>query len=246
MNDKYRNISLVVELRTSIKFLRNGLAEIQKISSANDFYHPVLFFLSSGLERLLKSILCLNFQEQTGELPTKKQLLGNKNGHDIEFLKQKTEKIVIPIERPFATDDYELLTSDELINRICQTLSEYGKQGRYFNLDAVLGTSQEFDVQNEWEKIETFVLKQHLGKEKYFELLSDPKKLDFLYETSNRLLVAKLESFFRALTRQFIFGNFSSNSKVFLFEIEDFTDIDDDQLGKTNYGDFKNHERVKR
>lgn len=246
MNDKYRNISLVVELRTSIKFLRNGLAEIQKISGANDFYHPVLLFLSSGLERLLKSMLCLNFQERTGELPTRKQLLGKKNGHDIEFLKQETEKIVIPIERPFAANDYELLTSDELINRICRTLSEYGKQGRYFNLDAVLGTRQEFDVQNEWERIETYVLKQHLGEPKYFELLSDPKKLDFLYQTSNTLLVVKLESFFRALTRQFIFGNFSSNSKTFLFEIEDFTDIDDEQLGRTNYGNFENHEWIKR
>lgn len=239
-------MSLVIEIRTSIKLLRNGLAEIQKISGANDFYHPALLFLSNGLERLLKSMLCLNYQNRTGKLPTRKQLLGKKNGHDISFLKQEVEKIVVPIEKPFAANDYELLTSDELINRICGTLSEYGKQGRYFNMDAILGTTQEYDVQNEWERIETFALKQYLGEKMYIELLGNPEELEYLYETSNMLLVLKLESFFRALTRQFLFGNFSSSSKRFLFEIQDFSDIEDEQLGKTSYGQFKNHEWVKR
>ncbi|UXP30690.1 hypothetical protein N6H18_10020 [Reichenbachiella agarivorans] len=246
MNETYRKISLVVEVNTSIKYLRTGLGELQKITGANDFYHPPLLFLANGLERLFKTMLCLNYQERTGELPTFKKLIGNKNGHDLEYLKSEVEKIVIPVERPFAFMDYELITGDELVNRICRTLSEFGKRGRYFNLDAVLGTDQDFDCQKEWERIESFVMEKHFGKQTYHEHLMNPQKLDFLYETSNNILVSKLESFFRALTRQFIFGNFSSNSKQFIFEIEPFTDIEDEQLGKTNYNDFNIEQRIKR
>jgi len=49
MNETYRNISLVNEVGNSIKFIKRGLGEVQKITGANDFYHPALQFLSSGL-----------------------------------------------------------------------------------------------------------------------------------------------------------------------------------------------------
>ena len=87
MNETYRNTSLVFEISTSIKFLKSGLGEVQKITASNDFYHPALQFLSSGLERLFKAILCLNFKEKYNRLPSYKELLKNKNGHDIEYLK---------------------------------------------------------------------------------------------------------------------------------------------------------------
>jgi hypothetical protein len=32
-----------------------------------------------------------------------------------------------------------------------------------------------------------------------------------------------------------MFGNFSKDSKMFLFEIEPFSDIDDNRIGKTDY-----------
>ena len=57
LNSTYRNMAVVIEIENAIKFLRNGLAEIQKISAANDFYDPPLIYLASGLERLFKEIL---------------------------------------------------------------------------------------------------------------------------------------------------------------------------------------------
>jgi hypothetical protein len=63
MNDTYRNIAVVIEIENSIKYLRNGLAEIQKVNAQNDFYDPTLIYLSGGLERLFKSMLCLNFKQ---------------------------------------------------------------------------------------------------------------------------------------------------------------------------------------
>ena len=246
MNKTYRNISLIVEVRTSILYLRIGLGEIQKISGDNDFYHPVMVFLSGGLERLLKTMLCLHFEEVNNRLPNQNEIWNNPKGHDIEFLKGKVEQIVIPIDRNFGLNDYEIITADPLINRICKSLSEYGKHGRYFNLDAILGHAQEFNAQGEWENIETQVLKEFFGEDKYNKLIADPDKLDLIYETSNKILTSKLETFFRALTKQFILGNFSSKSKQFRFEIQDFINIKEEDLGKTDYNSFENHERIKR
>lgn len=246
MNETYRNIAVIIEIGNSIKYLRNGLAEIQKISAANDFYDPTLVYLSGGFERLFKTMICLNFKENTGRLPNYKELMESNNGHDIGYLKKKVEKMCIPVDRPFAQMDYEIITKDRLIDQICKTLSEYGQKARYFNLDAILGTEQEFDAKNEWEKIENIVLKEFYGEKEFYKLLDDPKKLEEIYQKSSELLVSRIELFLRAITRQFIFGNFSSNSKTFLFEIDAFSDIKDNQIGKTNYRLLKNNERIKR
>jgi hypothetical protein len=179
-------------------------------------------------------MLCLGYKEKRGKFPDRKQLLGNHNGHDIEYLKNEVEKICIPVERPFAQLDFELITSDALINRICRTLSEYGKNGRYFNLDSVLGKSQDFDAQHEWEQIENHVLKNHFGEQKLYSMLKGVT-LDKLYETSNKILVIKLEQFIRALTRQFIFGTFSTESKQYISIIKNFSQLDDKDLGRTDY-----------
>ena len=246
MNETYRNIAVVIEIENSIKYLRNGLAEIQKISAANDFYDPPLIYLSGGLERLFKSMLCLNFKEKNSRLPKSNELWNNRNGHDIVFLKEKIEKICIPIDLPFAKDDFKIITENVTVNEICGVLSAYGSRARYFNLDAILGKEQEFDAKAKWEKIETSVLKEFYGEKKFYKMLEKPKLLDEIYNKSSELLVSKIELFLRAITRQFIFGNFSSNSNTYLFQIEAFTDIEDKQIGKTDYRKFQNHETIKR
>ena len=246
MNEVYRNISVVFEIERAIKYLRLGLAEIQNITAANDFYDPVFIYLSSGLERLFKTMLCLDFKEQNQRLPNTNEIWNNRNGHDIEFLKAKVEQICIPIPRPFAQMDYEIITNNSFIDSICIVLSEFGKKFRYFNLDTILGIEQNFDSKKAWESIETKVSKEIYGEKKFLKLLSKPGNLDKMYSDSNRIMVIRLETFFRALTRQFIFGNFYSDSKTYWFQIDDFCDIDDTQLGETDYRTFKNHEQIKR
>ena len=74
MNETYRKISIVLEIERAIKYLRLGLAEIQNISPANDFYDPVFLYLSGGLERLFKTMLCLSFQEKNNRLPNQNEI----------------------------------------------------------------------------------------------------------------------------------------------------------------------------
>lgn len=246
MNETYRNMSIVLELDRAIKYLRLGLAEIQKVSMANDFYDPVFIYLSGGFERLFKTMLCLSFIEENNRLPGKNDIWNNRSGHDLVLLKSKVEDICIPVSRPFAAMDYDIITKDVFVNQICKTLSAFGKRARYFNLDAILGEEQEYNPKKEWEKMETTLGKELYGTDEFYKLLTNPKELERSYEVTNREITVRLEKFFRALTRQFIFGNFSSNSKTFLFEIESFSDIDDNQLGKTDYRKYEIYERIKR
>lgn len=246
MNETYRNLALVVEIENSIKYLRNGLAEIQKITAANGFYDPPLIYLSGGFERLFKSMLCLNFKEVNGRLPGAGEIWNGKNGHDIDFLKNKIEEICIPIDRPFAKDDYKIITKDKTIKEICEVLSAYGSRARYFNLDIILGNEQKFDAKKKWERIENSLLKEYYGEKKFYRMFEKPNSLEVMYEKASELLVSKLEVFLRAITRQFIFGNFSSESGTYIISVESFTDIDDNQIGRTDYSQFQNHEFIKR
>ena len=61
-------------------------------------------------------------------------------------------------------------------------------------------------------------------------MLEQPKLLDDIYKKLSELLVSKIELFLRAITRQFIFGNFSTDSKTYVFQIESFTNIEEDKL----------------
>lgn len=246
MNDTYRNMAILFEVERAIKYLRLGLAEIQNITPTNDFYDPLFIYLSGGLERLFKTMLCLNFKELNQRLPNQNEIWKHYQGHDLKFLKAKIERICIPTDSSIVKADYQVITENDLINSICLLLSEFGKRSRYFNLDAILGVEQEFDSKSQWEKFEMQISKNLYGKTEFYKLLEKPGSLDKIYADSNRELIISMEIFIRALTRQFIFGNFSSDSKSYWIHISDFSDIDDNQLGKTDYRGFKNHEFISR
>jgi hypothetical protein len=54
------------------------------------------------------------------------------------------------------------------------------------------------------------------GKKKYYELLSNnPNELDRIYFDTNKEIIIRLKNFFQALLRQFTFGNFSKESKIY-------------------------------
>lgn len=241
LNNAQRNIALVLEVERAIKYLKLGLAELQKINAANDFYDPVFIYLSGGLERLFKTFLCLNYRLENGCLPNDFKLLwGQHQGHNINYLKTEFEKKCEPIERLFGANDWSVMTEDVVINRICSALSGYGQRARYFNLDIILGNQQHFDSKKEWELIETFVLKNHYGKAEYLKRTVNAEFLEESYKTCSRELTAKLELFFRAITRQFLFGKIKDEASRYIFSFSYFSQMDDNQIGQTNYQTISN------
>src|SRR5690554_4768347 len=126
-------------------------------------------------------MLCLSFQEKNSRLPSRNEIWNNRNGHDLNLLKSKVEEISIPVSRPFASMDFDIITKDEFTNQVCATLSAFASRARYFNLDAVLGVEQDFDAQKAWEKMESTIGKEIYGEEKFYSLLSDFKEIDKIY-----------------------------------------------------------------
>jgi len=235
MKETYRKISLVLELERAIQYLRLGLSEICNISSSNDFYDPIFIYLSGGLERLFKTMLCLNFVEINGRLPKQNEIWNNRTGHDLKILKTKIESICIPVSQPFGVSDYELITDNKFNDGICEILAEFGKKARYFNLDAFLGVAQKFDSKRSWELSENEIGKELFGKEEFLRRVGSLEELENTYIEINNEMVIRIEKFLRALTRQFIFGDFSSESRTFIFTIEPFFSLENSDLGIKKY-----------
>lgn len=237
MSDTLKNISIILEVETAIKLIENGLFEINRISGANDFYHPTFMYLANGIERLLKAMICMEFKERNSRYPNYEEAIGSKkpsDGHNLTLLIKKTAKFC---NHRITIEDSRLLNSDEEIELILSVLSEYGQKARYFNFDIIMGKNPSYDPNAEWSKLETELMKSR--NEKYFwECIKDSKRLDELYDQINNIITSKIELFVRALVRQFMFGNFSMESKTLVFQINPFLKIEDENIGNEKYKKF--------
>ena len=54
-------VSLNLEIKTAAKLIRLGLVELQQITFVNYDVYLACLLLSSGYERLMKSIMCLKY-----------------------------------------------------------------------------------------------------------------------------------------------------------------------------------------
>ncbi|QDT26903.1 hypothetical protein Enr10x_22150 [Gimesia panareensis] len=129
---------LLDELETSHKLLCAGFGCLQEIDFANDFYHLPHQLLASGLERLMKSYISLVYQDQYGAFPD--MALMKKLGHDLENL----QKIICTqyyggLTRPLIKCEHEFLMNDNTLKNEIRILSQFGRYGRYYNLDVVAG-----------------------------------------------------------------------------------------------------------
>lgn len=234
MNDALKNISIIFEVETAIKLIEKGLFEVNSISGANDFYDPTFMYLSNGIERLLKAMICMEFRERNSRYPNYEEAIGSKkppDGHNLTLLIKKTAKFC---NHGITIEDSRLLNTDKKIKLILSVLSEYGQKARYFNFDIIMGRNPSYDPKAEWGKLETEFMKS--SNKKYFlECIKDPKRLDEHYDQINNIITSKIELFVRALARQFTLGNFSMESKALVSQIRPFLNIQDKDIGNKKY-----------
>ena len=98
----------------------------------------------------------------------------------------------------------------------------------------IMGRDPSYDPKAEWEKLETELMKSR--NEKYFwECIRDSSRVNELYDQINNIITSKIELFVRALARQFMFGNFSKESKILVYQISSFLKIEDENIGHKKY-----------
>ncbi len=231
-----QKLALALEVRTAIKLLRVGLGELQSIDGANDFYYLPFQLLSSGFERLMKCMICLKRQHDTGQFPATEEL----KTHDLLALKDRVVSECISRDtayrRPATKDDYAYMVGDDELKRLLGMLSQFGKFARYYNLDVVTGsTKPTVDVEEKWCQYETELLNDD---KKLSALSKDSTRLDELYRYLNRIIVSRLERFARALVRQFTLGDLGKEAKTYTRSISCFLCITDSELGNVDYGNI--------
>lgn len=236
----YRKICLLMEVETSIKLLKKGMGDLQRISGANDFYHAPILLLSSGYERLIKCLLCLALMDDAGFFQSIPYEKFKRKGHDIEYLLHKLLSICSKKEYSSkfvaAKTDIDFLSDDKRLRKIITLLSEFAQGGRYYNLDIVVdGSSSYKNPSDVWEELETSIIKDKGD----FKTKINERDIGALYEEVNRELVITLEKFTRVLARLFTKADFGDFARQVSPLVYDYLMLRDNDLGKRDYRNSK-------
>lgn len=225
------------ELLTSIRLLKSGLRELNRISGGNDFFHLPILLLTSGFERLMKTIICCHHLSTKGEFPHRDIFPRGTRGHDLIFLLDFITKECFSdeyIEKiPAAQQDINFLRNNKQLRRMVQILSDFGQSARYYNLNVVLGEKKPGSSPDDaWQELEMEILKE---SPTWMEAIQDPKKSDETHKNIIIKLTIHCEMFARSLSRLFTIGGLGEEAKRISSYTHDFLFLSDDKLGKKNY-----------
>jgi hypothetical protein len=205
---KTREFYLYQELRNADLLIKEGLSELCTISYANDFYVPLFLYLSNGLEKLMKCLLCclvLDTDKNTKEETYYKT-------HDLRLIRDRIIAYCDSIDygSKFGTRVYiDFIKTDKDLNEILRILSDFGKGGRYYYLDYCFkGTSESEDPIASWQKLE---LKVSAEKAPSLSVVDD--KGNLFYEITNENIKNVIERFERAIVSLFKSGGFGEVAK---------------------------------
>jgi len=195
-----RFLCLLDELETSRELLKSGFGHLQEIDMGNTFYHLPHQLLASGFERLMKCYIAAVRKGRDGTYLDKAAM--KSLGHDLESLLETIcREYYGGSHRPLVQQDLEFISTDPLLKVSVSILSQFGKMGRYYNLDVVAGACHEtMDPKRKWKELEACV-------EDPTPYLGDMERLhrDY-YPRVNSKLIARMERLIRAIAIQFTLG----------------------------------------
>lgn len=237
MSSTLKNIMIGEELLSAVRLLKTGLRELNRIDGSNDFFDLPILLLSSGFERMMKTILCCYHLENFGEYPAREFFPKGRQGHDlVHLLNQITcdcfsDKYLL--QTPSAKTDILFLRKDAKINTQVRILSDFGQSARYYNLNVVLGVSDPGSSPNEeWKKLEMEIL---LDDPDLAARIQEPMQMKAIHRHINFVLTVNCEKLARALARLFTIGGLGSQAMKISHFVHHFLLLTDGQLGDTDY-----------
>lgn len=197
-----KKFALLNEVDTSIRLIKLGFGELQNINKSNDFYFLPFQLLSQGFERLLKTMICIAYNEKNKTYPEFKYL---KNlGHDLINLTDDFTKNYYVKHRPILEQDLEFITNSKELRRLLFIISEFGKMARYYNFDIITGgNTTGINPIDLWKQYEGDIIFKDLklaGKIENMELS------DEIYGDISRNIIILFEKYVSSLCRQFTLG----------------------------------------
>ena len=231
-----QDLAITQEVDTSIKLIDAGLAAVQSLDGANDFFHLPMLLLANGLERLMKSVICLHELDKEGSYQAAQKWPSGAEGHGLEKLRDYIIENCFSdeyLKLPAAVDDRNHLENDGVASRTLRMLSEFGRKSRYFNLNVVLGRRLSCESPDHlWSEMEMDLLRL---EDDWEDLLIDPHRSADLHQRIATKIVVCIERLTRALVRLFTLGGLGSAAKRQTGIIQSFLFLRDDQLGTRAY-----------
>lgn len=226
--DILKKLKLCEEVENSIKQIIAGLKELQTSLQETAYYFIVFQLLANGIERLLKSSICYGFLHIKKRFPKVVEI----KTHDISNLLSIFISEYFSDNVPALKEDLQFLKTNNELKTIISSLTEFGKNARYHNLNVVTGDMNAVDVNEIWQKIKiNFVMNNPEVK----KILFDEPDYDRLEQLITNHFVTIFEKFTRAIVRQFTMGDLGEEPKKCIGLYSHFLFLKDDEIGKTDY-----------
>ncbi len=231
-----KKLCLADEVMNGVVLVAQGLGEIQRSGYMENEYHRVLLLLANGFERLMKVILCLFGLASKRAFPTCNEM---KNwGHDLgKLLERIRQKCATPdyADRcPACREDVELFNGT-VLQGFLKILTDFGKGGRYHNLD-VVGSNDKVEPspESQWLTHQFAVMLDENEREAWCTDLPHGDDDPLLAKVREGTVIL-MERFARALARVLTFGPLDSEGKRMHAFVTRFLNLTDGQLGTQDY-----------
>lgn len=229
-----KNYNLIQELEIAVSTLKSGLGVLQQ-SAGSDLprYFLFMLLLSTGLERLMKVLLCIYSLDKEGKF-LEPEVLKYELGHDLVELKTRIENKGFTEEalrRDAMQKDLQFLREDKLLNEIIAVLSDFANEDRYIYLDGI--NYPELNrkwLDRRWNEIEEMAVTE---EEKY-TLIREDRLQEYPRLATERIMIC-FERFLRALARTITLSGLGKEAQSLGTNLWSFLMRKDDQLGETKY-----------
>lgn len=224
-----KKFALLNEVDTSIRLIKLGFGELQNINKNNDFYFLPFQLLSQGFERLLKTMICIAYNEKHNNYPDFKYL---KNlGHDLIKLTDDFMNNYYVKNRPILEQDFDFITNSTELRKLLSIISEFGKMARYYNFDIIIGSNTTgINPIDHWKQYEGDVIFKDpnlVGK------IENQEITDELYGDISKNIIVLFENYVSSLSRQFTLGALGQHGAQLSFFVSEFILLK--EYGEKNY-----------
>jgi hypothetical protein len=175
LNQNFR--TLLKEAAFTKEILGEGATQIRKANYAQKGIYFLSFTsLSTGLERIGKLCLMLDYYIHNNGLFPNAKCLKNDIGHDLDRLYSKSKEIILKhsINLKFLND-----LDSEIHQNILNILSNFAKGDRYSNIDFLVGVRQDNDPIAIWHKgVDTLIFDRKVSQKKKNRIAQNAEIID--------------------------------------------------------------------
>ena len=226
-----QQIALAQETERAIELADVGLKTLCSLDASNDSYHLPLQLLAQGIERLLKLTFVLGTLESSGRIPASTEV--REFGHDLLALTDEVVRIATAdtgfISRPAIAEDLKFIGTDHDLRAMLTALSHFGKQGRYHDLEMLVGADPDDlgeSPEQAWQRLESDFVRRHP------EWIAQAGTAGFSagYEALAADIIAVLQRFLRGVCRMWTLGPLGENGRWLTGTINRFLFLTDERL----------------